>query len=378
MGSLVKIRKYHGLGNDFLVLLDVEGHRGYEDEVLHDADGPQLCVASGPIGGFTSNRQAGLGTHDADGPQLRVASSPIGGFTSNRQAGLGTPKDPSGLNASGISGDAAAALARAACSRHRGIGADGMLIVTSGPADGSADITMRLHNADGSIAEMSGNGIRCFSQAVVDSGLAPAGTLRVQTDAGLRVVEVGATDARGIADIRVDMGKAKVDEFEIPAAVRVLVEALGDSSVRIATVDVGNPHLVVGVDGAEIDVASFDIAAFGTKVEEHFVDAFGGINVHVVARRSLTEQPSMEHSTSSASHVDVLDMTIWERGVGITEACGTGATAVAVAAHGWGWVGLVCELRQPGGTARVEIAGEQLTLIGPSQFVAVSDFAWNQ
>jgi diaminopimelate epimerase len=311
MGSLVKLRKYHGLGNDFLVLLDVDGHRG----------------------------------------------------------------SPNGLTLTNYG----AALARAACNRHRGIGADGMLIVSAGPSDGSADITMRLHNADGSIAEMSGNGIRCFSQAVVDAGLAPAGTLRVQTDAGLRVVEVGATDADGIANIRVDM--AKVDAFEVPAPVRALVQALGDSFARIATVDVGNPHLVVGVDAGVLNIAAFDIGAFGPQVEQYFMDAFGGINIHVVARSAEMVSLNLEHTSQSAhdeNEIPVLDMTIWERGVGITEACGTGATAVAVAAHGWGWVGPVSELRQPGGTARVEIAGEQLTLIGPSQFVAISDFAWNQ
>ena len=112
MGSLVKLRKYHGLGNDFLVVLDVEGQRGATTGTWSSAD------------------------HEA--------------------------------------------LARAACNRHRGIGADGLLIVSPGPADGTADVTMRLHNADGSIAEMSGNGIRCFSQAVVDAGLAPTGTLRVK------------------------------------------------------------------------------------------------------------------------------------------------------------------------------------------------------
>jgi diaminopimelate epimerase len=318
MGSLVTIQKYHGLGNDFLVLLDVDGQRGVD------------------LGSLGSN-----------------------GF---------------------------AAFARAACNRHRGIGADGLLVVSGGPSDGSADITMRLHNADGSIAEMSGNGIRCFSQAVVDAGLATTGTLRVQTDAGLRIVEVGATDAQGIANIRVDMGTAKVDSFEVPEPVRAMVEALGDCTARIATVDVGNPHLIVGVNAAVIDIASFPIASFGPQVEQHFIEAFGGINVHVVARAPGESVEAADAAEAAAegsvlptnSEVVALDMTIWERGVGITEACGTGATAVAVAARGWGWVGAVSELRQPGGTARVEIFGERLTLIGPSQFVATSDFAWNQ
>lgn len=322
MGSTVKLRKYHGLGNDFLVLLDVDGYRGIAR--IEDVDGVNSMDS-------------------VDG---------------------------------GLSQPDATALAQSACNRHRGIGADGLLIVTRGPADGSADITMRLHNADGSIAEMSGNGIRCFSQGVVDAGLAATGILRVHTDAGLRVVEVGETDVEGVASIRVDMGVAKVDAFAVPNAVVALVEALGDPTARIATVDVGNPHLIVGVDSSKVDIAAFAIATFGPAVEEHFMSAFGGINVHVVARALPSADQLVSGGVSQG--VDVLNMTIWERGVGVTEACGTGATAVAVAAQGWGWVGSVTELRQPGGTALVEIAGEQITLIGPSQFVAACDFVWNQ
>ena len=298
MRSQVAVRKYHGLGNDFLVLLNVGANRGLS--------GPALTIETG------------------------------------------------------------ADLARAICDRHRGVGADGLLVVSAAPADGTAVVTMRLHNADGSIAEMSGNGIRCFSQGVIDAELAPIGILRVQTDAGLRVVSVGATDADGVANIAVEMGVAKIDSFVIPAPVHALVQALGDPYVHVAAVDVGNPHLVVAVDPLRVDIASFPIASFGASVEEHFMDAFGGINVHVVAPAASVD----------GALVDTLDMTIWERGVGITQACGTGATAVAVAAFGWGLVGPVCDVRQPGGVARVEIDGERLMLIGPSQFVAACDFAW--
>ena len=321
MGHTVTLRKYHGLGNDFLVLLDVAGRRGV-------TIGSEVALS------------------DAEG----------------------------------------ARLAQAVCSRHRGIGADGLLVVSAGPADGSADVSMRLHNADGSIAEMSGNGIRCFSQGVVDAGLAPVGILRVHTDAGLRVVDVGATGPDGVAIIRVDMGVAKVDAFAVPAAVTALVEALGDSTARIATVDVGNPHVVVGVDPTKVALGSFPIATFGPAVEEYFMESFGGMNVHVVARALPGAVTQPGHGTVDAagfpgavrsSGIDVLNMTIWERGVGVTEACGTGATAVAVAAHGWGWVGEVSELRQPGGTAIVEVSDEHLSLIGPSQFVAACDFAWH-
>jgi diaminopimelate epimerase len=237
-----------------------------------------------------------------------------------------------------------AAMARHLCDRHRGIGADGLLVASRPAATSDADVVMRLHNADGSVAEMSGNGVRCFAQAVVDSGFRPAGTLRVQTDAGLRVLSVDATDDHGLAQVRVDMGVAKVDSFEVPEAASKIIGAR-----RVMTVDVGNPHIVI-----ECDPATVDIATLGPAVEAHFMAEFGGINVEVVAARDA----------------DNVDMVVWERGVGITQACGTGATASAIATHRWGLTGNATAVHQPGGSATVELNGEQVRLIGPSQFVA--------
>lgn len=237
-----------------------------------------------------------------------------------------------------------ATLARQLCDRHRGIGADGLLIASRCAPSTDADVQMRLHNADGSLAEMSGNGIRCFAQAVVDSGFRPAGTLRVQTGAGLRVLGVQPTDEFGTAQVRVDMGVAKVDSFEIPAE---LAELLG--AHRATTVDVGNPHIVI-----ERDPATVQIETFGPAVEAHFKSQFGGINVEVVIARDG----------------DNVDMVVWERGVGVTQACGTGATATAIATNRWGLTGRRTVVRQPGGSATVELDGEQVTLTGPSQFVA--------
>lgn len=253
-----------------------------------------------------------------------------------------------------------AALARAACDRHRGIGADGLLIATPGPDDERADVTMRLHNADGSIAEMSGNGIRCFVQAVVDAKYAGPGTVRVATDAGLRVVEAERSDARGLTRIRVGMGDAKVDTIEVPRDAAAVIAAAGGG--RVTTVDVGNPHIVI-----ELDPATVDIAAFGPAVEAHFLATSGGINVEVVAK--------------SATDRGVIDMAVWERGVGVTQACGTGATAAALAARRWGIASDIVVVKQPGGMAGVEIdgdatTGETATLVGPSQVIARCIFDW--
>jgi diaminopimelate epimerase len=250
------------------------------------------------------------------------------------------------------------ALARAACDRHRGVGADGLLFAlpvghpdapksTSGKSGpGNEVIAMRLHNADGSIAEMSGNGIRCFAQAIIDAGVVPPGTIRVATDGGPRVVVGGASDANGTAHFRVDMGTAIVSAIEIPESIRA---DLGNA--RVLTIDVGNPHIVI-----ERDIATVNIATFGPTIEAPFLDTkLHGINVEVVA--------------PLPDSVDVLDMVVWERGVGVTQACGTGACAAAVAAHRWGLVGKNSMVNMPGGAVGVELEGDRITLVGPSQYI---------
>ena len=247
-----------------------------------------------------------------------------------------------------------AALARATCDRHRGIGADGLLFATPAPTDRTADITMVLHNADGSVAEMSGNGIRCFAQAVVDSGIVDSGTIRIATGAGLRVVEGECSDASGLAHFRVDMGAAMVGEIVIPSAARA---AIGER--RSMTIDVGNPHLVVEADRATFD--ALDIAVFGAAVEAAFLTTeFHGINVEVVTQKTRTD----------------LDMVVWERGVGVTQACGTGAVASALAAYRWDLVDSTSNVHQPGGIAGVELRGDHAILIGPSQFICALGFPW--
>ena len=246
--------------------------------------------------------------------------------------------------------DSAPDLARATCDRHRGIGADGLLLVLAVPAASDstmASVRMRLHNADGTLAEMSGNGIRCFVQACVDAGIVDAGRVTVATDAGHRVVEATPSDTAGRAEISVAMGIARLDAYAV----------LGDLPGRAVTVDVGNPHVVV-------ETGEREMAMWGPRVEQPYLrSATNGINVEFVTM--------VEAGT--------VDMAVWERGVGITQACGTGATATAAAARRWGWDkdGQVT-VRQPGGSARVVFAGDSATLIGPSQRVASVTFEWNR
>ena len=229
--------------------------------------------------------------------------------------------------------------ARAVCARHTGVGADG-LIYALPPGGDDADVHMVLLNADGSEAEISGNGIRCLAQAVLRGDGRGEGDVLVETVGGLRQLRTVRGDVDGELWTTVDMG----EPVEGPP---LSPEALEQPASRRATVDIGNPHLVLLVDEPD-DV---DLDEVGPVLERSFP---AGINVHVVAPRSATE----------------LDLRVWERGVGITEACGSGAVAAAVAAHGWGLVDASVTVRMPGGSATVDLDGSRALLTGPSTFVA--------
>lgn len=230
-------------------------------------------------------------------------------------------------------------LARRLCDRRRGIGADGLLVATA--AEGYA-ARMVLYNADGSRAEMSGNGIRCFAQAVARRDESLDDQL-VLTDAGERLVRLGATDHADTIEASVDMGP--VERLGVPAD----WETLGCHPDRpVAHLGLGNPHSVVGVD----DVDVVDLAALGSKVPH--------VNLEIVA-------PGDEQH--------VVRMRVHERGVGITEACGTGACASAYAAAAWGLATprdgkLIVQM--DGGSATVELdapAPGRVTLTGPATYV---------
>ena len=237
-----------------------------------------------------------------------------------------------------------ATLARALCRRRTGVGADGLIRITSpSPVEG-ADLSMELRNADGSAAEMSGNGIRCAAQAAALAGMVPRTRIAVATAAGLKTVELVAGPTPWEASASVDMGLVTLGpETEVPAGARAAREA-----------DAGNPHLVVLVD----DPASVDLQAMAASVAGSFPE---GVNVEVIA------------ATSSQDLV----LRVFERGVGPTLACGTGSCAAAAVASRWGLVGDRVEVANPGGTLGVMLetqggGGEvvRATLSGPVCWVA--------
>ena len=233
-------------------------------------------------------------------------------------------------------------VSRAWCNRASGVGADGLLLLER---IDDVNARMRLYNSDGSTAEMSGNGTRCFAHALFRSDAARGERVyRLHTDAGVREVTVGEQDSTSVV-ATVDMGE--VSTIDAPAN----WAAIGTHPDRpVVHVSVGNPHTVVGVD----DVDSVDIGQLGRQVPQ--------VNLEIIApgpgRNAIT-------------------MRVHERGAGITQACGTGACASAWAALRWGLVSSTTErvevtVHMLGGDAVVTLNAPEagrVALAGPAQYV---------
>jgi diaminopimelate epimerase len=233
-----------------------------------------------------------------------------------------------------------AEVARALCDRRTGVGADGLIRATPLDLADDAVAAMDLRNADGSPAETSGNGIRCLGQALILAGWADGPTVLIRTDAGRRVVTLHDRSDHRTYTLSVEMGVARIGGEA--------TEWAGGPIRRTLRVDVGNPHLVCDVDGHD-DV---DLVELGESVN---AKEPGGANVHLL--------------TGGAD--DRIAIRTYERGVGPTPACGSGACAAAVAAQAWGLVGAFVAVAQAGGTAAVAVGGDgSVVLRGPATFVA--------
>ena len=203
---------------------------------------------------------------------------------------------------------------------------------------------MDLTNADGTSAEMSGNGIRCLVQAAVAAGWVDPGIVSVATDGGVRLVNYAVGDEPGLGFGRVDMGPALLGPDLPPAAVR---RHRPRSSLRRHRRHGEPSHRPLGppVDGPTVD-------AIGSRLE-----------------RSVTGGANVEFAWP-APDADTLTMRVWEHGVGETLACGTGSCAVVAAAHHRGLVGDRVRVHNRGGTLEVELRPAGIFLAGPTQKVA--------
>jgi diaminopimelate epimerase len=213
------------------------------------------------------------------------------------------PRDPAGLS-------------RAISDRHFGVGSDGLILIC--PSD-KADARMRMYNADGSEAEMCGNGIRCIAKYLYDRGLVRKPTLTIETGRGVLSLDLEVSGGT-VRQVRVDMGEPILEAAQVPttlpanpnkrgAAVKALLP-VGDRSFVVTCLSMGNPHCVTFVDEITDDL----VLRIGPQVERH---------------AAFPKRTNVEFVR--VNRPDDVTMRVWERGSGETLACGTGACAVAVA-----------------------------------------------
>ena len=222
------------------------------------------------------------------------------------------------------------------CDRHFGIGADGLALIEPSTI---ADLRMRLINNDGSEAEMCGNLIRCVARYAYENGIINRTTLTVETLAGIMRPEILLENGKATR-VRVDMGRPRLTKGEIPvrgeagAPARPITITLADGQTFVGTaVSMGNPHVVIFVE----NMAELDLAAIGPQIETH--ELFPKkVNVEFVQVLSP----------------DKVRMRVWERGAGITLACGTGSCATLVAGVLTGRLSRSATIQLDGGDLEIE------------------------
>lgn len=254
-----------------------------------------------------------------------------------------------------------AGLVAALCDRRFGVGGDGVIRVTR---TGEADFFMDYWNADGSVAEMCGNGIRCLAKLVYERGHTGATELDVGTRAGVKHLSLDVENGL-VRAVTVGMGSPAFARGRIPMRgpeeETFLLEPFeaGGRTFKASAVSMGNPHLVLFT---EEDPGRVDVRSIGPEVERH----------ELFPERTNVEFVTVEDGG--------LKVRVWERGVGETLACGTGACAAFVAANEAGLVGRRASVGFPGGVLQVERRDDQVLLTGPAErvFEATLDDEWQR
>ncbi len=235
-------------------------------------------------------------------------------------------------------------ISRVVNDRRFGVGGDGLILMERGE---SAPFRMRMFNPDGSESEMCGNGVRCFAKLLVEHGHADGPVVAVETGAGVLRLEL-----TGDGQVRVGMGKARLTRGEIgmtgPPDERFIEQPV-TGEFKATAVSMGNPHLVIFVD----DVSTIDLTHEGPRLEHH--EQFPKrVNVHFVQVANRT----------------TLIQRTWERGAGVTKACGTGACAVAVAGFLTGRSDRQALVHLPGGDLNIEYRDDsEVLMTGPAEIV---------
>lgn len=243
----------------------------------------------------------------------------------------------------------------ALCDRRTGVGADGVIRLVRG-SEGGARFFMDYANADGSVAEMCGNGIRCVGALAHERGLVEEGTFDVATRAGVKHLALHLGDDGGVQAVTVGMGPPNFTRSSIPMRgpawetfLEQPFEVGPDLTLTASAVSMGNPHLVLFVDE---DPARYHVGHIGPALEHD---------------ERFPEGTNVEFARVDGGRIDV---RVWERGSGETMACGSGACAVAVAANEAGLAPARVTIRFPGGDVEVERRDDgEVCLTGPARHV---------
>ncbi|MEA5060087.1 MAG: diaminopimelate epimerase [Candidatus Pelethousia sp.] len=245
----------------------------------------------------------------------------------------------------------APALARKHCHRRTGIGADGLMLVQKGE---KAPLRMRLYNNDGSLAEMCGNGIRCFARYAYDQGFCKETGFDIETDAGIKRAVISLNEKGAVCAVRIGMGKPLFGRRDVPMAGEGAIcrlepiEALGRTFI-VSAVNTGVPHLVVFLENS---LEEEDILLYGRALETH--PAFPKkVNVNF----------------AEVLDKDTLRVRTWERGCGRTLACGTGSCAAVVCAAEAGYTGRKARVELALGSLAIEWAQDgEIYMAGPAAY----------
>ena len=256
-------------------------------------------------------------------------------------------------------------LSRAMSSRHFGVGSDGIILILDSDR---ADLKMRMFNADGSEGDMCGNGIRCFAKYAYERGIVDGGRpdIRVETLTGVQVI-VPTWDGNSVVTATANMGEPELRPEEVPVKLpsppaNMVGKAVVDypfdmdgGSIKLTFVSMGNPHAVAFLDEP---VERYPLHIVGPKVEHH----------PMFPRRINFEIVNILNGSQ-------LEARVWERGSGETMACGSGASAIAVAAQLIGYCQGPVDIKFPGGTLNVHWNDDgQVYLKGPA--VEVFEGEW--
>jgi diaminopimelate epimerase len=248
-------------------------------------------------------------------------------------------------------------LAREMCHRHFGAGADGLILVAT---SNRASLKMRLFNSDGSEAEVSGNGLRCFAKYVIDRQIAAGPNIAVETMSGIRTIEATVSGGK-VTHAKVNMSNPHFNAEDIPVLIDKPQKGRGEVDIKpildypltigrrglnLSFVSMGNPHAVIFLSQP---VADFPLCAIGPKVENH----------HIFPER-------VNFEIARVLKRNKIEARVWERGVGETLSCGSGACAIAVIARIKGYIDDEVDIMLEGGDLTVYWNGErEVYLSGP-------------